>query len=162
MTLIENITGNEVISGVTRKIKDHYGDDVHIYKEKQPHLEFPAVVVYLMEHQQIMERYDRFTNIFHIIINYFPEDSVKIKNKRTDMFSNAATIMECIRYIDLPAYKKDQSGTLTPFTLPCRVDNMQAEEQEGFIQIVSSCTVRTKKYNDNDKMKNLQCDVITK
>ncbi len=162
MTQIENITANEVISGVCRKIKDHYGDSIHIYKEKQPHIEFPASVVYLMQQQQVMERYDRFTNIFHIIINYFTEDSVKIKNKRTDMFSNAVKIMECIRYIDLPSYSKDASGQLIPSTLPCKASSMEVEEGEGFMQIAVSYTVRTKKYNDMDKMRQLQLDVTTK
>ena len=95
------ITANEIISGVCRAISDVYGDTLSIYKEEQEtQLNLPAVAVYCANYGKTIERSDRFTNNFNIIINYYPKNSDIIENKgRTTMFSEAEKIAECIRYI---------------------------------------------------------------
>ena len=158
MTVFQ-ITANEIISGVSRAIYDYYEGNITIYKEKQQHLKLPAVTIYCIDYIKTMERNDRFTNVFHIIINYFPSDSVTIKNKREQMLAEAEKIMEAVRYIQLPAYIRDPEGKLVESTLPSRSGQFSVEEKEGFIQIGVPYTVRTKKYVENQKMMKLDLDV---
>lgn len=159
MTSFYHITDNEVISGVCRAIHTVYGDDLKIYKEHVSSLNLPAVTVYCINRTSVMERFDRFTNTFNIIINYYPPDSVKINNKRMEMGINSQRIMECIRYIPLPAYKKISDKQYEDMILPCRASDIQSEEKEDFIQISASYTVRTKLVEDVDKMGKLQISV---
>ena len=149
------ITDNEIISGVCKAISSVYGTELTIYKEKRQDLKLPAVTVYCINRSKTMERFDRFTNIFNIIINYFPQDSVKINNKRMDMSIQAEKIMEAIKYIPLPAYKKNSSGDYTEITRPSRASGVQSEENEGFIQISARYTVRTKQISDDAKMRTM-------
>jgi len=151
MTQLIEVTTNEVISGVCRAIYNQFGSAISIYKEKQPHMKLPAVSVYCINHTQQMERYDSYTNIFNIIINYFPDDSVTINNNRADMFSKAVKIMECIRYIELPSQIRNASGEFEYSTLPSRASDLASEEVERFIQISATYTIRTRKYNQTNK-----------
>lgn len=150
------ITANEIISGVCRAISDVYGDTLSIYKEEQEtQLNLPAVAVYCANYGKTIERSDRFTNNFNIIINYYPKNSDIIENKgRTTMFSEAEKIAECIRYIYLPAYRKENDN-LVPFKLPTKRKTCYINERDGFMQIDVRYTVRTKEVNDNIKMRTL-------
>ena len=159
MTSFYQITDNEVISGVCKAIHTVYGEDLKIYKEHTSSLGLPAVTVYCINRTNVMERFDRFTNTFNIIINYYPPDSVKINNKRMEMGTNAQRIMECIRYIPLPASKKISDRQYEDITLLCRATDIQSEEKEDFIQISASYIVRTKTVDDVDKMGKLQISV---
>lgn len=159
MTIFQ-ITGNEVISGVCKAIYDAYDGNITIYKEKEEFLNLPAVCVYCIDYIKTMERSDRFTNVFHIIINYFPPDSVIIKNKRELMLAEVEKIMEAVRYIQLPAFVKDLEGNLVESTLPSRAGQISAEEKKGFVQIAVPYTIRTKKIKkDTIKMNRLDVDV---
>ena len=163
MTNFSQITDNEIISGVCTAISSVYGNELSIYKEKREFLDLPAVTVYCINRSKVMERFDRFTNTFSIIINYFPQDSVKINNKRMDMSIQAEKIMEAIKYIPLPAYKKNNSGGYESITLPSRASGVQSEEQDGFIQILATYTVRTKYIPENiSKMNKIQCKLELK
>lgn len=163
MTSLYQITDNEVISGVCKAIHTVYGDELKIYKEHVSSLDLPAVTVYCINRSNVMERFDRFTNTFNIIINYYPYDSVKINNKRMDMNIQAQKIMECVRYIPLPAYKKNPDGQYEEITLPSRASEIQSEEKDGFIQISVTYTVRTKYVDKNiKKMSDIQCSLKLK
>lgn len=153
------ITTNEVISGVCKALYDTLGTEVNIYKEKEPNIKLPAICVYCMDYTKTTERYDRFTNTFHIIINYFPPDSVIINNKRTDMFSKAEIIMEAVRYIQVPASIKNDSGELVQTIGLTRAGTFSVEEQEGFLQIIAPYTIRTKLYVENPKMRQIDLDI---
>lgn len=137
------ITPNEIISAVCKSIYKVFGDDLYIYKEKETHLKLPAVTVYCIDYNKINERSDRFTNIFNIIINYFPVDSIIINNKRTEMFSTTEKIMDAIRYINLPAFQK-VGDEYVETTLPSKGQDFSVDEKEGFMQISVTYTVRTK------------------
>jgi len=162
MTSLYQITDNEVISGVCKAIHTVYGNELKIYKEHRSSLDLPAVTVYCINRSKVMERFDRFTNTFNIIINYYPYDSVKINNKRMDMNIQAEKIMECVRYIPLPAYKKNSDGQYEEITLPSRASEIQSEEKDGFIQISVTYTVRTKYVEDIAKMNKIQCSLKLK
>ncbi len=163
MTSFYQITDNEVISGVCKAIHTVYGNDLRIYKEHRSSLDLPAVTVYCINRNSVMERFDRFTNTFNIIINYYPPDSVKINNKRMEMATNAQRIMECIRYIPLPASKRISDNEYQDITLPCRASDIQTEEKEDFIQISVTYVVRTKYVPENiQKMTNIKCSLKLK
>jgi hypothetical protein len=166
MTSFYQITENEVISGVCKAISSVYGMDLSIYKEKTGSLTLPAVTVYCINHTNRMERFDRFVNTFNIIINYHPQDSVKIKNKRMDMGTQTQRIMQCIRYIPLPAYNKTSDGQYQDITLPCRASDIQSQENEqGFMQISATYTVNTKYVPDEGtvaKFNKIECSLKLK
>lgn len=155
------ITPNEVISGICRAINGAFEGNLSIYKEKQDYLELPAVTVQCIDYDKRMERFDKFVNNFNIIINYFPNDSVIIKNKRMEMFSVAEKIVNAVTYINLPAYTKTANNEYTEITLPCRGYNFDIKEKDGFIQIGVMYTVRTKKTSENTqtKMSELQITI---
>lgn len=165
MTNFYQTTNNEVISGVCKAIHTVYGNDLKIYKEHRCSLDLPAVTVYCLNRSKVMERFDRFTNTFNIIINYYPEDSVKINNKRMDMNIQAEQIMECIRYIPLPAYKKNSDGQYEEITLPSRASEIQSEEKDGFIQISVTYIIRTKNVPEEGtvpKLSKMKCSLNLK
>lgn len=159
MAQLLQITTNEVISGICKALSGLYGKDVAIYKEKRETLKLPAITCYCIEYSKTMERFDRFTNVFHIIINYYPQDSLIISNKRTEMFTKAEEIMDAIRYIELPAYTKDEHGELVPTTSLGRASQMSVEEKEGFMQVYVTYTVRTKQYTENECAKTSKLEV---
>lgn len=160
MTEIQ-ITANEVISAVCRAIYDTFGDNLSIYKEEQEKpLDLPAVAVYCANYGKKVERFDRYVNNFNIIINYYSKNEDIINNKgRTTMFSEAEKIAECIKYIQLPAYRKENDN-LVPFKLPNRRNSCYINEREGFIQIDVRYTVRTK-YVDKDNTSKMPEKIIT-
>lgn len=137
------ITANEIISAICKTIHSSFGNELSIYKEKQNYLELPAVTVYCINYEKKMGRFDRFTNTFNIIINYFPNDSVIIKNKRVEMFSVAEQIMDSVKYINLPAVTKNKDGQYIETILPCRGYGFDVKEKDGFIQIGVNYQVRT-------------------
>lgn len=156
------ITVNEILSGISRAIYEEYGSTLSIYKEKQEYLELPGVCIYCVNYEKVMGRNDRFTNTFNIIINYFPEESNIINNNRPQMFTEVERIMNAIKYITLPAYKRDENGNLVDAKLLSRAENLMVEEQEEFIQISATYTVRTKEVIDICKMAQLETDVTHK
>ena len=161
MSKFFQITPNEVISAVCKSIYDVFGNDLAIYKEKETHLKLPAVTVYCIDYNKLPERNDRFTNIFNIIINYFPLDSTIIKSKRTEMFQVTEQIIDAIRYINLPAFNK-VNDEYVETTLPNKGQNLSLEEKEGFMQIGVTYTVRTKYVENTIKMQQLTSNVNTK
>lgn len=163
MTNLFQITANEIISGVCSAINKSYEGKMAIYKEDRNSIETPGITVYCINYSKVTERFDRFTNTFSIIINYFPKDSVKINNKRMDMSMQAEKIMEAIRYIPLPASRRTSNTDFQDITLPCRASGVSAEEKDGFMQIVATYTVRTKHIpDDNHKMGKIQCKTTIK
>lgn len=162
MAQLFQITVNEVLSGISRAIYDVYGSTLSIYKEKQEHLDLPGVCIYCINYDKVMERNDRFTNTFNIIINYFPQEIDIINNNRPQMFTEAEKIMDAIKYINLPAYKRDESGNLVETTLLNRANDLTVEEQDGFIQITGTYTVRTKQFKDEHKMIHLETEITHK
>lgn len=162
MAQVFQITPNEVISGISRAIYEVFGDSLNIYKEKEQYLDLPAVTLTCINYQKVTERYDRFTNTFNVIINYFPTDNHIINNKRTEIFSETEKLIDAVRYIKLPAYQKDTDGNFVETTLLNRAYEITSEEQENFMQISLTYTVRTKLHNDEIKMKELDLDVTTK
>lgn len=155
------ITANEIISGVCKAINDVYGDDLSIYKEEQEApLDLPAVAVYCANYGKTIERADRYTNNFNIIINYYPKNSDIIENKgRTTQFAEAEKIAECIKYIYLPAYRRE-NDSLVPFKLPNRRKTCYINERDGFMQIDVRYTVRTKYINlNNSKMHDIKIKI---
>lgn len=157
------ITGNEIISGVCKSIYTEFGDSLNIYKEKEQTLELPGVTVYCINYDKVMERYDRFTNTFDIIINYFPTDNIKIVNNRSLMYSEAERIANAIRYIELPAYSKDTQGDFVETTLQTKGHDISIEEKlDGFMQVSVKYIVRTKELHNNVKMEQIDIDVTNK
>lgn len=153
------ITANEILSGVSKSIYDVYGDSLAIYKDKQQYLDLPAVTLYCINYEKEKGRFDRFTNTFNIIINYFPKHNVIINDNRIQMSQNVEKIMDAVEYINLPAYQLDNKGEFIPGTLPTRAHDINIEEKEGFMQISVSYTVRTRKFNQNTKMNEIHLDI---
>lgn len=162
MAQLFQITVNEILSGISRAIFEVYGSTLSIYKEKQEALDLPGVCIYCINYEKTMGRSDRYTNTFNVIINYFPDDTGIINNKRPEMFSEAEKIMDAIKYIKLPAYTRDNEGNLLETTLPNRAQDFNVEEQEGFMQISCTYVVRTKNYKETIKMERLDLDVTNK
>lgn len=155
------ITANEVLSGISRAIYDVFGDTLSIYKDKQENLELPAVTIYCINYEKVMGRNDRYTNTFNIIINYFADDTFIINN-RTEMFVNAEKIMNAIKYINLPAYTRDDQGNFVETALKSRGQDIRVEEQDEFMQISVTYTIRTKEHKDEVKMQTLEENITTK
>jgi len=157
------ITANEILSGICKAIYDVYGSTISIYKEKQEYIELPGVCVYCINYDKSMGRNDRYTNTFNIIINYFPDNTDIINNKRPEMFSEAEKLIEAIKYIELPAYRKDTNGQLVQYSLKNRAQDLSVEQQEGFIQISATYIVRTGECKDKTiKMEQLSIEVTKK
>lgn len=162
MAQIFQITPNEVLSGVSKSIYKVFGDALNIYKNKEQYLDLPAVTLQCINYEKVTERYDRFTNTFNVIINYFDTDNNIISNNRTEMFNHVEKIIDAVRYIELPAYQKDQDGNLVETVLLNRGHDISSKEQENFMQIAVTYTVRTKLHTPEAKMQQLEIDVITK
>lgn len=163
MAQLFQITVNEILSGISRAIYEKCDSTLSIYKEKQEHIDLPGVCIYCIDYEKTMGRNDRFTNVFNIIINYFPEETNIINNNRPLMFAEAEKIMDAIKYINLPAYKRDDDGTLVETTLLSRIENLTVEEQEEHIQISGTYTVRTKQLDpDIIKMRQVETNVTHK
>lgn len=155
------ITTNEIISGVCSAIHAEYSDTLSIYKEEQKlGLDLPAVVIYCSDYIKTTERYDRFTNQFDIIINYFPSESTIMENnQRYNMLQEAERIAHAVNYINLPAYRK-QGEQLVEYKLPNKRIKCEINEKDGFIQIVVRYTVRTKELKlETPKMKDLELNL---
>ena len=50
------ITQNEIVSGITRCLYDVFGDSLFIYREKEQNIQLPAVTVYCINYEKVMER----------------------------------------------------------------------------------------------------------
>lgn len=160
MTNTFQITVNEVISGISRAIYEVYGSTLSIYKEKEQYFDLPAVSIYCINYEKVKGRYDRYTNTFNVIINYFPDRTSIINNKRIEMFSEAEKLMDAISYIKLPASKLNSEGELEETTLLSRAQELSVEEQEDCMQISVTYTVRTRKQaTDTVKMQDVIVDI---
>lgn len=157
------ITENEILSGVCKAIYDVFGDELYIYKDEREYLKLPAVTVYCVDYEKIMERFDRFTNNFSIIINYFQDDN-NIINKRQDINSQTEKILEAVKYIELPAYEIDVDNKYIETKLKTRARGISIKEiDNGVKQIAIQYTVRTKYINpDKQPMQNIDINVDKK
>lgn len=159
MTVLQ-ITQNEIISGVCRAINTVYNGTLPIYKEKEQFVDTPGVTVYCINYDKIRVSKDVFQNIFEIIINYFPENSPIIVDKRQAMFVEAEKICNAIEYIILPSAKRAQNGYIET-ELPCKCRDISImETEQGFVQIAVSYAVRTTRvHTDNIKMQQIDVNV---
>ena len=161
MAQVFQITVNEILSGISKAIYDVFGESLFIYKEKEPNLQLPGLTMYCIDYEKLRGRSDRYTNTFHIIINYFPDDTTIINN-RAEMFLQAEKIMDAIKYINLPAYTKDTENNFVETTLPSRAKDLKVEEQQEFMQISATYVVRTKEHKEEIKMQTIEENITTK